>query len=130
MPRRLLSFFTGGDKSKHGNNASDNQNVANESTGKRRMSISRSGRFKEQKHRSKITENTFSQLQNDNKQPKDQPESNGKENTVSGTGDKSFSTDFENEQWESVNKPAVSYMEKKEAALKATASKGKKETSI
>ena len=127
MPRRFFNFFTdSSQKSKLATNTSENQNIPDDSTSKRRMSISRSGRFREQKHRSAITENTFSQSQHDDTCSKDQSGSVGKENTaVSDVG-----RELENEQWESVNNTTVKYMEKKEAASRVIASQGRKETSI
>ncbi|PSN53014.1 hypothetical protein C0J52_01163 [Blattella germanica] len=126
---RFLTGVNGGDKSKSVNITDPNVETTHEPS-RRRLSISRSGRFKEQKRRGVITESTFSGANGDEPNSKERTSSNGNHNEVSKASEVRSGQAFGNEQWESVNEATVSYTQKKEAAAKAVASKGRKETSI
>jgi hypothetical protein len=135
--KRFFGLFSDNShKTKISNSSADNYSDSFE-TGRRRMSISRSGRFKEHKHRGLITENTFTGLPSDSQTnirsncAQDPPVSEEKNSEVKVAHISAYSApELQNEQQENVNDSTVAFSQKKEATARAIAASSKQDTSV
>lgn len=83
------------------------------------MSISRSGRFKEQKHRRVITEKTFTGLQSDGQTSSVQDPSVSEEKSSEVTlahMSVCSAPELQNDQWENLNDATVAFQQKEKEA--------------
>jgi hypothetical protein len=134
--KRFFGLFNDNShKTKTSNGNADNYSESFE-TGRRRMSISRSGRFKEHKRRGLVTENTFTGLPSDIEThtgpncAQDQPVSVEKNNEVTTAHISLYSSpELQNQHRENVNDAIVSISQKEETARIITA-RGKRETLV
>lgn len=117
--KRFFGLFNDNShKTKTSNGGADNDSLQ---TGRRRMSISRSGRFKEHKRRGLVTENTFTGLPSDSQISigpncaQDQPVSVEKNNEMTTAHISLHSTsELQNRHQENVNDAAESISQKEE----------------
>jgi flagellar basal body rod protein FlgG len=143
--KRFFGLFSeNSHKTKNSNSNTDNYSDSFE-TGRRRMSISRSGRFKEHKHRGLITEKTFTGLPNDSQTSirsncaQDPPVSEEKNSEVTEEKNSEVTVahisvysapELQNEQWESANDATAAFNQKKEEAVRVIAASSKQDTSV
>jgi hypothetical protein len=133
--KRFFNLFSeNSNKTKTSSNSTDKYGDSFE-TGRRKMSISRSGRFKEHKRRGLITESTFTGLPSDSQASmgpncnQEQPVSVERNSDMTVTQISVCSApEIQNEQQESVNDATVAFSENKEEATRIMVAKGKKET--
>jgi hypothetical protein len=127
--KRLFGLFNDSShKTKTSNGSADSDSFE---TGRRRMSVSRSGRFKEHKRRGLITENTFTGLPSDIQTSigpncsQDQPVSVEKNNEVTAAHISLYSApELQNQHQENVNDATTTVSQNEETA------RGKRETLI